>query len=133
MQDWCAKLPGQMLRIAGILALCDEKHQIDVDVVNRASIIAAWFVENAAVVFGEQEFMTEDFSESNVMQFLDERTISQKGESVKTSELFAHYKEWVQEYGYEALSAKDFVGELRKSLVVSRSAKGNVAKDVFLK
>lgn len=28
MQDWCAKLPGQMLRIAGIIAICDGAGQM---------------------------------------------------------------------------------------------------------
>lgn len=133
MQDWCAKLPGQMLRIAGILALCDGKQQIDVDVVERAADIAAWFVENAAVVFGEQDFITGEFSESRLMRFLEERTTSRKGESVKTSELLAQYNVWALEHGYDAAAPQTFVGALRKKLTISRSAKGNVAKDVSLK
>jgi len=133
MQDWCAKLPGQMLRIAGILTICDGKRQIDIDVVNRAAVIATWFVENAAVVFGEQDSISGEFSKSKLIRFLEECTVSQKGECVKTSELFACYSAWAKEHGYEATTSQEFVGELRKKLTVSRSAKGNIAKDIILK
>jgi len=133
MQDWCAKLPGQMLRIAGILALCDRKRQIDIDIVNRAAVIASWFVENAAAVFGEQDSIAGEFSTSSLSRFLNECTAPRKGESVKTSELLSYYNEWAQECGHETMTAQEFVGELRKKLTISRSAKGNVAKDVVLK
>ena len=133
MQDWCAKLPGQMLRMAGILTLCDGKQRIDIDVVNRAAVISAWFVENAAVVFGEQDSIMGEFSDSGLARFLNECTMPQKGECVKTSELFACYTEWSKERGYRTLTAQEFVGELRKMLPVPRRANGNVAKDITLK
>jgi len=133
MQDWCAKLPGQMLRIAGILALCDRKQQIGIDIVNRAATIASWFVENAAVVFGENDSGMVEFPVPSLERFLDECTVPQRGEFVKTSELLMRYNEWALERGYETLSAQDFVGGLRKTLTISRSAKGNVAKGIILK
>jgi hypothetical protein len=133
MRDWCAKLPGQMLRIAGILAICDGKNEIDANIVRRAAMLAAWFTENAAAVFGEQDFITEDFSESLLTRFIDECTTHSKGEHTKTSDLFARYTEWVQEHEYTPVSSKEFVGELRRKLTVVRNAKGNVAKDVSIK
>jgi hypothetical protein len=131
MQDWCAKLPGQMLRIAGIIAVCDEKCQIDADIIKRASTIAAWFMENAITVFGEETVVTGEFSAAILSQFLFKCT--EKGSSVKTTELLKHYNEWALERGYEPTESREFVGKLRKKLNVIHSSKGNIAKGIILK
>jgi hypothetical protein len=133
MQDWCAKLPGQMLRIAGILALCSGKEQIELDEMLRAANIASWFTESAAVVFGERNLISGEFSKSLLTRFLDECTVHRKGESVKTSELCDCYNIWAQENGYAETKSRAFVGELKKLLTVSRLASGNAANEIALK
>jgi len=133
MQDWCAKLPGQMLRIAGIIAVCDDEQQINAKIIKRASTIASWFLANAVTVFGEQISASEDFSESKLSQFLDECTVSEKGASVKTSDLRNLYNSWASGHDYNTVEAREFVGELRKKLNVTHGFKGNVAKDIAIK
>ena len=132
MRDWCAKLPGQMLRIAGILAICDGKQAVDANIVNRAATIAAWFVENAAVVFKETDSALIDFSGSALAEFLEECTVHAKGERVKTSELRDCYNEWAAERGYKTVSSKKFVGMLREKLTVTHGLEGNTVKDIIL-
>ncbi|GHV39855.1 hypothetical protein FACS189490_04110 [Clostridia bacterium] len=65
MREWGAKLAGNMLRIAGIFALCgdrgtngigdeqkiDEQREINTDAVERAIAIADWYAENAERLF----------------------------------------------------------------------------------
>ena len=51
MTDWGAKLVGQMLRIAGIIAVCESRTDIDNDVIERAAALADWFATNADVLF----------------------------------------------------------------------------------
>ena len=133
MQDWCAKLPGQMLRIAGIIAVCDGKQQIDIGIVNRAATIATWFLENATTVFGEPERIAGGFSAEILAQFLDECVIPKKRASVKTTDLLTCYDAWALGQGYEPITSQEFVGELRKKMTVSRNAKGNVVKDICIK
>ena len=133
MQDWCAKLPGQTLRIAGVLSLCDGKERIEIDVMRRAELIASWFTESAAVVFGERDLSAGDFSDVLLTRFLGECTMYSKGGYVKTSELFELYMAWAQRNGYDdMMTAKGFVGALKNKLTVKRSAKGNAAKDIAI-
>jgi hypothetical protein len=133
MQDWCAKLPGQMLRIAGILALCDGKDQIDVEIVSRAAAIAAWFTENSAVIFGEQGILAEDGFDIVLSRFIKECTIHKKGNYVKTADLFERYKEWAERQGYSEPTSQAFVGALRTMLTVRRDGdNGNVARGIAL-
>jgi hypothetical protein len=134
MRDWCAKLPGQMLRIAGILAVCDGNNQIDVDSVQCAAAIAAWFTENAAVVFGGQGVFVEETLESLLPRFLDECTVSGKGGRVKTADLFERYSTWATSQGYGEPTSQEFVGRLRVILEVKRNGEdGNVVRGVVLK
>ena len=136
MKDWCAKLPGQMLRIAGILAICAGEQVIDEGSAKRAAAIAGWFMGNAAIVFGRQEFKTEgevsEFSADILRRFLDECTVPSKGEYVKTSALFERYKEWAEQNGYETPGSREFVGVLKAVLEVARRNVGNVAYGIAL-
>lgn len=133
MQDWCAKLPGQMLRIAGIIAVCDGKVQIDVDIINRASTIAAWFMEHAAIVFGEDSVSEGKFSTETLAQFLDECAILEKTSSVKTAELLKHYNAWALKYDYETATSQKLCSELRKNFFIKHTKKGNVVNGIRLK
>ena len=136
MKDWCAKLPGQMLRIAGILAICGGEQVIDEGNAKRAAAIAAWFMGNAAVVFGGQDFEVEEksaeFSVDTLRRFLDECTVPSKGEYVKTSVLFEQYEAWAGRYGYELSTSREFVGALKAVLEVARRNVGNVACGIAL-
>jgi hypothetical protein len=51
MTDWCAKLVGQMMRIAGIISVCEGRTSIDADIIGRACELADWFAVNADVLF----------------------------------------------------------------------------------
>ena len=135
MQDWCAKLPGQMLRIAGIISVCDGKQSIDSGSVNRASTIASWFMENAIVLFSEQAADTETirFSRETLKRFLDETTVPDKKANVKTSKLYDYFKAWALEHGCESVSSQRFVGELKSMGVVASRQEGNVVKDIRIK
>jgi hypothetical protein len=134
MRDWCAKCPGMMVRIAGILAVCDEKNQIDCTIIHRASEIAAWFMDNAAMVFGGGGLSPVDdvreFSAETLRRFLDECTVPCKEEHVKTSALFARYAAWAERNGYKETSPQRFVGALKGMLSVQKHAGGNVANGV---
>ena len=136
MKDWCAKLPGQMLRIAGILAICSGGQVIDEGSAKRAAQIAGWFMGNAAAVFGGQGFEAEsdlaEFSVDALRRFLDECTVPSKGEYVKTSALFERYEAWAERYGYELPTSNAFVGVLRGALEVARRRVGNVAVGIAL-
>ena len=136
MKDWCAKLPGQMLRIAGILAICASEQVIDEGSAKRAAAIAGWFMGNAAVVFGGQALDAEDvsaeFSPDVLRRFLDECTVPSKGEYVKTSALFERYTAWAGQHGYATPTSREFVGALKAVLEVARRSVGNVACGVSL-
>jgi len=136
MKDWCAKLPGQMLRIAGILAICAGQQVIDEGSATRAAAIAGWFTGNAATVFGGQEFEAEDvsaeFSAETLRRFLDECTVPSRSEYVKTSALFERYTEWAEQNGYATPTSREFVGALKVVLEVARRNVGNVAYGIAL-
>jgi len=135
MKDWCAKLPGQMLSIAGILAICGSEQVIDECSAKRAATIAGWFMGNAIAVFGGQELEGEDgsaeFSVDTLRRFLDECTVPSKGEYVKTSVLFERYEAWVGQHGYMNTTRQKFVGTLKGLVPVNKHSGGNVAKARF--
>ena len=137
MKDWCAKLPGQMLRIAGILALCGGEQVIDEGSAKHAAAIAGWFMGNAAVVFGRQELETEDspeeFSADALRRFLDECTVSRKGEYEKTSALFERFEAWAGQHGYKTTTPQKFVGTLKGVLQVHKHSGGNVANGIVFR
>ena len=137
MKDWCAKLPGNLLRIAGILAICKGEKEIDSDSVNRAASISEWFLQNAIVVFGGEGIgvtdISDEFSEHLLRQFLDECTIYSDGVHIKTSALKKHYDTWAEARGYKIPASQGFVGILRSVLRVSTVSAGNVAWGISLK
>jgi hypothetical protein len=53
MLDWGAKLVGQMLRIAGIIAVCEGRVDIDSDIIERAATLADWYAANAETLFSK--------------------------------------------------------------------------------
>ena len=136
MQDWCAKLPGQMLRIAGVLALCDGKAQIDIDAMRRAAAITSWFTQSAAVVFNDEISdvgkLTGEFSALLLTRFLEECTFYSKGEYVKTADLLRCYEVWAEKHGYETPNPRRFVTALRGVLTVKKISEGNVARDIAI-
>ena len=137
MKDWCAKLPGNLLRIAGILAICKGEKEIDSDSVSRAASISEWFIENAIVVFGGEGIgvtdISDEFSEHLLRQFLDECTIYRDSVHIKTSALKKHYDAWAEARGYKIPASQAFVGILRSVLRVSTVSAGNVAWGIALK
>jgi len=137
MKDWCAKLPGQMLRIAGILAICGGELVIDEGSAKRAAAIAGWFMGNAAVLFGgkepETEEATAEFSPDAIRLFLDECTVASKGEYVKTSALFERYTAWAEQTGYKITTPQRFVGTLKGMLPVHKHTGGNVANGIVFR
>jgi hypothetical protein len=55
MRDWAAKSKGQMLRIAGIIAVCEGYGEIDAQIIRRASAIADWYAANAEALFSKPD------------------------------------------------------------------------------
>jgi len=53
MKDWGSKVVGQMLRISGIIALCEERMEINADVIARASALADWYLANAIALIAK--------------------------------------------------------------------------------
>jgi hypothetical protein len=51
MRDWAAKLVGQMLRIAGIISVCEGRTSVDGDIIQRAAVLADWYAANAVALF----------------------------------------------------------------------------------
>jgi hypothetical protein len=51
MRDWFGKVVGQMLRISGIIAVCEGRAKIDADIIRRASALAEWYAANAVALF----------------------------------------------------------------------------------
>ncbi|MDR2266426.1 MAG: DUF3987 domain-containing protein [Christensenellaceae bacterium] len=47
----CSDFREQMIRIAGILAICDDKNEIDAETINRAIKISDWFVGSAFNIY----------------------------------------------------------------------------------
>jgi hypothetical protein len=137
MKDWCAKLPGQMLRIAGILAICGGEREIDEDSAKRAAEIAGWFMGNAAAVFGGQVLEVEagaaDFTAEALHHFLGDCTTPSKGDYVKTSALLERYLAWASQHGYKETTPQRFVGALRGVLPVHKHTGGNVANGIVFR
>jgi hypothetical protein len=135
MKDWCAKLPGQMLRISGILALCDGKTRIDGEISERAAAIASWFTENAAEIYSEDGDDTCAESQTPhdiLLRFINESTTPCQGVTIPTSTLHKLYKEWAKTQGIPGMTAQEFVGYLKDKGLAVRRAEGNVLLDAKL-
>jgi len=50
MTEWGTKLVGQLLRIAGIIAVCEGRGDIDEDIARRAVALSDWYAANAMLL-----------------------------------------------------------------------------------
>jgi hypothetical protein len=70
MRDWAAKLVGQMLRIAGIIAVCENRTSINSVVISRAAELAEWYAVNAVALFSKSKISKKSEERETDEQYL---------------------------------------------------------------